>query len=63
MENTYYGRWLESRRRTRAAMREAHEDGRHVCPEQSPELRREVVAYWAPVCGDCYAIHRYEYET
>lgn len=47
-------------RRTREAMREAHDDDRHRLPH--PEAL-DVLAHWAECCADCNAIWRYEVAT
>lgn len=43
-------------RRTRDAMREAHDDGRHG----GGNAPHDVLAHWATCCADCNARHRYE---
>jgi hypothetical protein len=45
-------------RATRAAMREAHDLGRHGDGTQP-----DVLAYWASICADCNATWRYERAT
>lgn len=42
-------------REVRAAMREAHDDGRH-----GDGSAADVVTYWAETCADCHAVWRYE---
>jgi hypothetical protein len=50
--------FVESKRLNRAAMREAHDNGRH-----GDGSKKDVVMYWASHCSDCHAVYRYEYET
>lgn len=39
-------------KRTRLAMRRAHEDGRHI--DAAGDVPADVLAHWAACCADCY---------
>jgi hypothetical protein len=43
-------------RRTRDAMRDAHDHGRH-----GDGTKTDVLAHWAECCADCHAVWRYEH--